>query len=246
MSELLTGGSWAGGWDEPGVLSVVLIAGTTGSGLFVYSPTAAFGNLKSSITSVDGTDAFGNATLAGFTSYAGGTLAEQMLNGVLSWYTAPGAGGPWTLSTAQISFGSPNQLNLNGTGGINIANALISSLNVMDPVAGPPTAETWHSLGTLAGYTVNQARYRRVAQNNEVEFDINVTSGGANALTTVFSVTLPSAYQPITLSKTYAMASNAGSFVNPRLGITTAGAVSIVMTANTAAGVVGGAFMPTD
>ena len=69
MSEL-AGASWLGGWDEPGVLSIVLIAaGAPGSGLFVYSGPPAAGNLIGSIAAANGTDLFGNAYLAGFTSY---------------------------------------------------------------------------------------------------------------------------------------------------------------------------------
>lgn len=66
-------------------------------------------------------------------------------------------------------------------------------LTATDPVNGGP--ETWHSLGTLANYTVNIGRYR-LTPDNEVEIEVDVTAAGANAQTTTFGNTLPSAYRP--------------------------------------------------
>jgi hypothetical protein len=127
--------SWQGGWDEPGVLSVVLIqAGVPGSGLFVYSGVPAAGNLIASITAAAGTDLFGNATLAGeanYTPVASGYLAVQMYAGAVFWYHAGTEAGPWTgiaeiiatqaLSgqvTFQISGGSKAQLLVTGDGNV--------------------------------------------------------------------------------------------------------------------------------
>ncbi len=64
----------------------------------------------------------------------------------------------------------------------------------IDPVNGGP--ETWHSLGTLAGYTVQAGRYR-LTPENETEFDIEVTSAGANAASVAFSNAVPAAYRPL-------------------------------------------------
>lgn len=113
--------------------------------------------------------------------------------------------------------------------------------------------ETWHSLGTLAGYVVNAARYR-ITENNEVEFDINVTGTGVNAASVAFSVVLggsPANYRPTVNGKTYPLATNltiAAMTSMPRLGITTAGVVTIAGTVNIAVGInyVGGCFMPLD
>lgn len=117
---------------------------------------------------------------------------------------------------------------------------------------GTQNEETWHSLGTLAGYVVNAARYRLNALG-EVEFDINVTGTGANAASVAFSVTLTGSpnYRPLTLGKTYPLATNltiAAMTSPPRLGITTAGVVTIAGTANIANTInyVGGATMPLD
>src|SRR5215469_2824733 len=87
MSEILRGGSWAGGWDEPGVLSVVLIAGgIPGSGLFVYSGAPALGNLTASIAAASGTDLYGNTYYSGICQYlpsgsATATLVTRMIDG---------------------------------------------------------------------------------------------------------------------------------------------------------------------
>lgn len=58
--------------------------------------------------------------------------------------------------------------------------------------------DTWHTLGTLAGYTINVARYR-LTPDNEVELDVDVASAGGNVAVTSFSVTLPAAYRPTVL-----------------------------------------------
>ena len=65
------------------------------------------------------------------------------------------------------------------------------------PGAANATAEVWHSLGTLAGCTVNIGRYRLVTEN-EVEIDIDVTGSGTHAASVVFSTTLAAAYRPVT------------------------------------------------
>lgn len=55
--------------------------------------------------------------------------------------------------------------------------------------------ETWHSLGTLAGYSVSAGRYR-LTNDNHVELDIQITAGGANNATVTFANALPVAYRP--------------------------------------------------
>lgn len=101
---------------------------------------------------------------------------------------------PYTLEQAEEDVatlrGQVDRMNeVIGTGGpiqVNI------SLTATDPINGGP--ETWHSLGTLAGYTVNAGRYR-LTPMNEVELDIDVTAGGANAGTVTFQNALPSQYR---------------------------------------------------
>lgn len=77
-----------------------------GSDAFFYSPSPAFGNLTQSITEADGTDAFGNAWIAGTATYANnGTFwsAVVVAGGVVNWYKASGPGGPWS-AQAGIGF----------------------------------------------------------------------------------------------------------------------------------------------
>jgi hypothetical protein len=62
----------AGGPWENSVFFVVIISGGAGSGLFVYSPTVGPGNLVGSWAGVGGTDAFGNAYPAGFSTGVAG------------------------------------------------------------------------------------------------------------------------------------------------------------------------------
>ena len=64
--------SWQGGWDEPGVLSLVIIeTGIPGSGLFLYNGVPGLGTLLASVTE-SATDPFGNVTQpGGFVIYDG-------------------------------------------------------------------------------------------------------------------------------------------------------------------------------
>lgn len=59
--------------------------------------------------------------------------------------------------------------------------------------AAPHTilTDTWHSLGSLAGFTVTVGRYR-FTSDNCVELDIAVTGGGSNANAVTFANALPS------------------------------------------------------
>ena len=53
--------SWQGGWDEPGVLSVVIVeSGQPGTGVFVYSGVPASGNPPIGWISAAATDPYGN------------------------------------------------------------------------------------------------------------------------------------------------------------------------------------------
>jgi hypothetical protein len=67
--------SWQGGWDEPGVLSVVIVeSGLPGTGVFVYSGVPAAGNPPIGWISAATTDPFGNTltpAIAGVTPVIG-------------------------------------------------------------------------------------------------------------------------------------------------------------------------------
>ena len=79
--------SWQGGWDEPGVLSLVIIeTGIPGSGLFLYNGVPGPGTLLASATESTA-DPFGNTTQpGGFVVYDGKAYIEMHVN--------TGAGAP--------------------------------------------------------------------------------------------------------------------------------------------------------
>jgi len=128
-----------------------------------------------------------------------------------------------------------------------VAEGGITSRN---PVA-PFGQEQWHSLGTLAGYTITRAQYRLAPEYNKVVFDISVAGSGANAATVTFSNTLIAPYLP-PVSYTLTLGSNATNAVGatyaafPRLGITAGGAVSLSFIANVTGTVFGVVEMPTN
>lgn len=188
-------------WSNQSVSLIVVEAGGGGFvGLFVYSGAPAVGNLIASIAPAAGTDPYGNGYGQGIESQLSGTTVT--LNGGVVTF-----GGGATLNGTssheiQISSGSvvgqhPALIQLDPQN-IPSAGGLVTSdtIQAWDPSqAFHSTAETWHSLGTLAGYTVNEGRYR-LTPEGELELDIDVTPGGANAALTAFSNTLPAAYQP--------------------------------------------------
>jgi len=62
----LGGLSWQGGWDEPGVLSVVIVeSGQPGTGIFLYSGAPANGNPPVAWITLASTDPYGNAIQPG-------------------------------------------------------------------------------------------------------------------------------------------------------------------------------------
>ena len=193
MSELALGGSWAGGWDEPGVLSVVLIGSTLpGSGLFVYSGTPALGNLIGSITATTGTDIYGNAYQAGITEYQAGTTAfAQLLNQAVRLRDS--SSQIWTIAADVLG----PSLQFSTPGG----HALYHDNNGFAVTQVPGNAsslESWHSMTLLnswansAGNTA--ARYRMVASPpNSVQIQGVLD---ATAATNSRFFTLPSGYVP--------------------------------------------------
>ena len=109
------------------VQNQVIVAGANG-GVFVYSASPAFGNLVTSDTATSGTDPYGNAYLAGFTTYIdnhpafANWTATSLWNGKLSVYEAATAAGPWSLLTSisvgqNASLGPATHLDIGSGGG---------------------------------------------------------------------------------------------------------------------------------
>lgn len=121
-------GSWAGGWDEPGVLSLVLIqAGTPGTGLFVYngvpalgnppiawmgSSTDPFGNVLPSVSGVASTGQFSAGDViintAGLFVYAGTPAKNNMIASVAGTTGTDQFGNDYLSSTTVYQFISPS------------------------------------------------------------------------------------------------------------------------------------------
>lgn len=94
---------------------VVIITGGPGSGVFEYSPSPAFGNLSGTTTAAPGTDQYGNAYLAGTSSYLnvpGGSFAISVNDAAVTMYAAPGPQGPWTATGSMTS--NQAQFGING------------------------------------------------------------------------------------------------------------------------------------
>jgi hypothetical protein len=211
VSELAGAGSWAGGWDEPGVLSIVLIAaGTPGSGLFVYSAAPAAGNLIESIAATGGTDLFGNTYLAGHVTYGPGPVgqraATQLSQQTLGYYLAPSASGAYVLK-AQIFFNGSGNITLEpvSTGVIQATQEIVASVP-----GSPGTAEVWNpmtllnSWANVGGFAV--AQYRKVASPpNSVEIVCALDATSASAAT---FFTLPAGYVPASSQPVCAMGEN--------------------------------------
>lgn len=106
----------------------------------------------------------------------------------------------------------------------------------------------WTPLGTLAGYTVNTARYRSLP-NGDTELDISVLGGGSNGANPSFSVTLPPGFALNNgqTSMAYPLAVN-GAFsasTCPRLIIGSNGGVSVSYVASHSQLLTGQCLIPT-
>jgi len=112
--------SWQGGWDEPGVLSYVLINAEAGGGLFVYSGTPTAGNLVASITAPAAgqyLDPFGNMVIPdGFVTYneysPGVWIAVQYADNGIKVWGATSYAGPYSSSGIALLFSNAGVLGM--------------------------------------------------------------------------------------------------------------------------------------
>jgi hypothetical protein len=129
-------------WTNQLVDLIILSAGASGfSGFFAYSPAPGAGNLTTSVTGAAGTDPYGNAYLAGTSSYLAGATysAVSLTGGAVSFYTAPGFGGPWTfVGGLEIAFtGSTLLLNFtNLAGALNTPQPAVGGTPLTTPAPG--------------------------------------------------------------------------------------------------------------
>lgn len=172
------------------------------NGTFFYSGPPALGNLIASITPAAGTDALGNAYLAGDTSYQSGPtyFAEQSSQASILFYNAPGAAGPWTQVGSITCTGGASGMQLfSSPGGFTLGGGALISL--AGTAASPTliTTDSWNAMTPLANGWANvagfaTARYRMTPLKGvEVIAAIN-----AAAATSSTFFTLPAAYRPAT------------------------------------------------
>lgn len=227
---------------------VIVSAGNVFSGVFVYNPSPGLGNLKESTSSVNGTDPYGNAYLAGFVTYSNPNIpgitwmAIQYTVAGMQAYSATSAAGPWSSNDSNgnlmpgfaIGEGSHGaELDWNDSvfsvGLITPAAPLTSQ----DPGSATTKAETWHTMPAMsASWTVGGfAKYRLTAQGDlQVAWQDLVPGSDADNTTIWAAASLPAAYRPAANHRVVCYTDilrqpSAGIFSGASLGINTDGSV---------------------
>jgi len=222
------------------IASVSPVSGTDSFGNAYLAGVTAYGSALHLFAELAGGDlSLGSQNASSkITNVAVIQLIDALLNGIApelrltSPLTSAGAGSSLILSGESADGSQPATWALSPGG---TAAGGVHALAATPSGAPPAGAETWHSLGTLAGYTVTVGRYK-LTPENEVVIDIQVTAGGANASSVSFSNTMPAAYQTLVarnapLSTTRNVT---GADPWPRLFVA-AGVVSVIQAANTTA-----------
>lgn len=158
------------------------------AGAFFYNGTPANGNLIASIASAAGTDAFGNAYLAGVVSYQFGGLTHTQLNGgQISFDGGAGIeGGPF----GELVVGTT------GTQFISISFPLLNALVLSQP-GTTSTPETWHPITLDAGWTATVTPQYRMLPDGNVQVRGQASHAGTTAATNINSgVPIPFSYWP--------------------------------------------------
>ena len=147
------------GWESNSTFQVIIVPGTKG-GVFVYSGAPAAGNLVATIAAANGTDAYGNAYVAGETSYKASTdVAIQNSGAIISFLTEPGGAngaGPWTSQGTMSLLGTALQANIFSAVNVNTllsANAASGTgnvFNVSNTTATPTRPRSQYVPGRLA------------------------------------------------------------------------------------------------
>lgn len=217
------------GWQNDIFQVLIVEAGQTRSGLFVYSGLPASGNLIASVAAATGTDEFGNSYQDGIVSYVSSSDYVK-LRGDRIGFVGGGSNASINLTADGLLFGGISPLQ---------RYYFDKDIAAVDPTTGN-TAETWHSINGsghtgATGWTVNHGRYRK-AEDGCVEWDFNVYGGpggdgsvAGSAGTITFTDTLGPDYQPA-MDRIYPLGTNstgATAFAH----ITTAGAVTLIVPA---------------
>jgi len=137
------------------------------NGAFFYSGTPAAGNLIQSITNSTGTDPFGNAYLAGTTTYTtiGTVFAVNLNQNAINWYSAATEAGPYTKVALIEQTGSGASASLaidifSSGGSLVLPNLTTVPQTVPNMVFGNSwNQDNWHNLtlqnGVTAGTDIN-------------------------------------------------------------------------------------------
>lgn len=185
------------------LVKTLLIAGSAGNGLYVYSGAPAAGDLVASIVPVQQPDPETNLALAGVSSYSplGGQFVAVNMSAAnqFSWFTAPAPTGPWTL-VGSITANTNGDLSIVSSNRIGVGNPLVALVGA--------AFEQWHPLGGLGatGYTIQQGRFRYEAIGPGycvIEIQLQAGAGGGVAGVYTWSLTLDPAYRfagPLTKS----------------------------------------------
>ena len=111
------------------------------------------------------------------------------------------------------------------------------------------TTDTWHSLGSLAGFTVNVGRYR-LTPHNEVQIDIELDGTGTHGNNVTFANTMGTVYRPLVARhQPLARTGNIGANLTDqasRAFVDTTGAVSVLTPTNDTASFGNTARIPLD
>ena len=180
---------------------------TGGTGLYVYKPTPAAGNLIAAIVPGSGHDAYGDAVLPTIASYGqtlGNFYASTLASGELQFWIASSEAGPYTqYASIGVDFDGDGDLFVTSDNATNVILNYDGTVGTAINTGGVCQAyvngalETWHSMGSpsISGWTVQRNRYRFNPMGGvDVDVQLVSTSSVGGFSTSIGSVA--SAYIP--------------------------------------------------
>jgi hypothetical protein len=193
------------GWTSQVARQVIIEDSDAGDGLYVYSAPPAKGDLIASITNAPGDDQYDNVIPSGgfvsiFNNSGTPQYATNMEANVVRWFAWNGTAwvqGPALLWTPELGL----VIDAAATGSfITIDGPLATPLVAVDPVAGPPTAETWHTVTLDSGWSLNSGydapQYRMLPDGNVQFTGLATQSAFTGTVPLNSGAPLDSPYQP--------------------------------------------------
>lgn len=235
-------------WSNQAVTLIVIDVVTGFSGIFLYSGPPAHGNLVASIANNFGTDPYGNAYDAGFTSYGGSGAALEIWQSAIAWTATGvavtgaiqfGASAPGVLSLfapALTGLGARGRVQiLSGAGAGALGTVGADTISAYQPGVGHPNAfETWHNLAIPTGWTDHSStgtsgfRYALLPFGLSAPMGIlsvDMTSPAVAPGNGTVLATLPAGYVPATTQHVVLAGSKIPVTQDPHLDITNVGSV---------------------